>query len=173
MKIWKFVVGIILFIAPIGLYATSSTVLMHAPLGTLLSDSSGTTFAVHTFSWYSDSGRIGYFTSPPNAAGNWASIYFMEIVAFIPVAMSAAGILTTIILYAIAVYIVCSIIDNEILNLIADLLMIGCTVMSMIAFFDFLNVWSIFFNTSVPIFGIIAGIAGLLGFALSIKEMRK
>lgn len=171
MKIWKFVIGILLFIAPIGLYATSATTILYAPLGTLYTDSGGTSFAVHTFSWYSENGRDGYFFNADTPAEMWSAFYFMEFVLFVPVGLSIAGILTIITLYAVAFYILCSIIDNEVLNLLADIIMIGCAVMSFIAFFNFLNNWSGVFDTNVPIFGIIAAVVGLLGFAFSIREM--
>ncbi|MCK5304235.1 MAG: hypothetical protein KAJ72_03230 [Candidatus Heimdallarchaeota archaeon] len=174
MKVWKIIVGILLFIVPIGIHATSNTVLLHAPLGTLYSDSSDTSFAIHTFNWYSDNGRISYFFNLDiTPAGIWASFFFMDFVAFVPVGISTAGILTTITLYAIALYILFSIIDNDALNLIADMVMIACAVMSFIAFFEFMNDTGIIWDTDIPIFGIVAGIAGLLGFALSIKGMNQ
>lgn len=172
MKVWKIIVGILLFIVPIGIHATSSTVLLHAPLGTLYSDSSDTSFAIHSFNWYTDDGRMSYFYSlDATSATVWASFFFMDFEFFIPVRMSIAGLLTTITLYAIAVYILLSIIDNDAINLIADLIMIACAVMTFFAFFEFMNDTGVLFDTDIPIFGIVAGIVGLLGFALSVMQI--
>ena len=172
MKVWKFIIGILLFIAPIGLYSTGSSVLLHAPIGTAFFGTD-TSFAIHSFNWYTNNGRTGYWLGQDSPAEFWSSIYMIEFgLAVIPVGISLPGIMTIICLYAVALYVIFSIIDNEVLNLIADLMMIGCSIISIIAFFNYLNVvsWA-FTETSVPIFGIIAGVAGILGFGLSIKEM--
>ncbi|MBY9001619.1 MAG: hypothetical protein KGD64_11925 [Candidatus Heimdallarchaeota archaeon] len=89
-----------------------------------------------------------------------------------PESLSLPGLMTIICLYAVALYILFSILDNEVLNLIADLIMIGCAIISIIAFFNYLDdiSWA-FTSTSVPIFGIMAGVIGLLGFGLSIRDM--
>lgn len=175
MKIWKFIVGILLFIVPVGIHATSSTFLMHAPLGTLYSGSSGTYFAVHSFNWYSDDGRNSYwFNLDITPAEFWAATFYIafDFLVF-PVGMSTAGLLTTITLYAIALYLLLSIIDNDALNLIADLIMIACSVMTFFAFFQFMNDTGTLFDTDIPVFGIVAGIVGLLGFALSVRDISK
>ncbi len=171
MKIWKFIVGILLFIAPIGFYSTANTQILFAPIGTAYFGTDNS-FAIHSFNWYSENGQTGYWVGVDNEAELWSSFFMMDFEFFMPVGLGLPGIMTIICLYAVALYILMSIIDNEVLNLIADILMIGCTVMSIVAFYDFLNNWAgVFTATNIPIFGIISGVVGLLGFALSIKEM--
>jgi hypothetical protein len=171
MKLVKIILGILLFVVPIGLHLTSTGFFMMAPIGALATDSGDTSFAVHTFKWYSDEGRVEYILDWDNAAEIWASLWMMQI-EFLDTDLSITGIFTVIILFAIALYVLLSFFKDKSLSLVADIIMIACAVMALIAFLIVTDDFGAVFDTNIPIFTIVAGILGLLGLFKSWKQKK-
>ena len=171
MKLVKVFIGILLFIVPIGLHLTTNGFFMMAPIGALAVDSGDTSFAIHSFKWYSDEGRIEYLADLENAAELWATLWMMKF-EFLDTDISTTGIFTVIILFAIALYIFLSFFKEKSISLIADLLMIASTVMALIAFLIVTDDFGALFDTNIPIFPIISGVLGLIGLVYSLKQKK-
>ncbi len=171
MKLIKIILGILLFVVPIGFHLTSTGFFMMAPIGALATDSGDTSFAVHTFKWYSDGGRVEYILDWENAAEIWASLWMMQI-EFLDTDMSTTGVFTVIILFAIALYVFLSFFNDKTISLVADIIMIACAIMALIAFLIVTDDFGVIFDTNIPIFAIAGGILGLIGLFYSLKQKK-
>ena len=171
MKLIKVILGILLFAIPIGLHLTTNGFFMMAPIGALATDSGDTSFAIHTFKWYSDEGRVEYILDWDNAAEIWASLWMMQI-EILDTDMSTTGVFTTIILFAIALYVFLSFFKDRSISLVADIIMIACAIMALIAFLIVTDDFGALFDTNIPIFTIVAGVLGLVGLFKSLKQKK-
>ena len=171
MKYIKFFVGLLLFVSPITFHVmTDQSWTMNAPIGTLHYSTTffTTEFAVHSFQWYTGEGRDAYvldvFAELKTAGMTVSSFMFDPSVS--PRALDLRGIFTIITLWAIVVYLIFAIIDQKILNLIADILLLGLMGLSLFTYFDY---QSILFSPEygIPIFAIISGLLGLVGLIFS------
>ncbi len=172
MKITKIILGILLFVIPIGIHVSGNYTYMMAPIGRL-SLGNNPSFGFHSLNWYTDAGRLNYVQTASTVSEILTSLWMFDFFMGFPTGMSTSGILTTIILYALVLYIVLSFFKNKETSIIADILMIGLAAMAFSAF-AILNVdFSSFFTTNVPLFGILAAILGILGLIFSIKSKPK
>ena len=87
--------------------------------------------------------------------------------------LSLQGIMTTIILYGLALYVILSIIDHKYINLLSNLLMLGFFTFSLVAFFSFRKEFVMFFDYGIPIFSIISGILAIVGLVFSGLELSR
>lgn len=178
MKFVKFFIGLLLFIAPIAFhtYESSSNWAAHTPLGTLAHNElfATTDFAVHTFQWYTEDGRIEYgleaFLSLKYSA-MLASTFMYEF-TLVKSTFKLQGIFTIITLWGIALYLLFAIIDNKKLNLAADIFLIA---LAGINLYSFLNHHNALFDPKIgiPFFTIIAGILGIVGLIYSAMGLNK
>lgn len=147
---------------------------MSTPVGVVDIDSGDFTFCFHNGLWYTDDGRWDFLLAIDTDADVSAALYMFEFDAwFFPVGMTIEAIMTTIILYALGVYLVLSLIDNRYLNLLSDLLMLVFFVLSLIAFFSFHNAWAGSFDYNVPVFSIVSGLLAIIGLVFSGIELSK
>ena len=173
MKIYKFIIGILLFAVPITFHGAPGEYVIHAPIGTLLADSGGVTFSVHTFALYTNEASLEYAISADSAADLAAFGYYREAEGF-GTKLAVEGLLTIIILFGLALYIISSIVDVKALNILSDLLMIGFAIMSLICFLNWnSSIWVSSYNYGIPIFTIIAGLLGIGGAIHSGIELKK
>ncbi|MHA2309453.1 MAG: hypothetical protein ACXABJ_09265, partial [Candidatus Heimdallarchaeaceae archaeon] len=118
MKFIKFFIGLLLFIAPITFHTMDNgSWSANTPLGTLAYSSvfSETNFAVHSFQWYTEDGRIEYgleaFLALKISAMTVTS--FMYEFTLLDSAFFIRGIFTLITLWGVALYLLLQIIDNK------------------------------------------------------------
>ncbi len=125
-------------------------------------------FALHNFQLYTQAGRSELILNIDNNADyDILSLYSYGI------NLSVEGLMTIIILWGLAFYIISAFIDNKILNIISDLIMIGFAVMSLIIFLNFSKELIITPEFGLPIFTIIAGLLGLGGLIHSSMKFKK
>ena len=170
MKIYKIIVGILLFGAPITFHVASPYFMVNLPLGTVSTPGGNANFAVHSFQFYTEEGRSDYYSAISNNAEYDAHFFFDD-----GLKLSLEGLMTIIILWGLAFYIVLAIIDNKILNLISDLVMIGFAVLSLLVFLNFSDKILLLITPSfgIPIFTILSGLLGLGGLIQSSMKLRK
>ncbi|MHA1200092.1 MAG: hypothetical protein ACTSQF_12245 [Candidatus Heimdallarchaeaceae archaeon] len=173
MKIYKFVIGILLFAVPITFHVASGDYLINAPLGTLYSNTGGVSFTVHTFQLYTNEASMDFAVAADSLADIHAFNYFRATEGFGTI-LAVEGLLTIMILFGLALYIVSSIIDIKVLNIISDLLMVGFAIMSLICFLNWSgSPWGASADFGIPIFTIIAGLLGVGGAIHSGIELKK
>lgn len=177
MKFVKFFVGLLLFIAPITFHVfDDGSWSANTPLGTLAHSEVfvDTNFAVHSFQWYTEEGRIEYgilaFLDLKTSAMT-ASIFMFEF-TLIDSSFRLRGIFTLITLWGVALYLLLAIIDNEMLNLISDIFLIGLAAINL---YSFLNYHNALFSPTVgiPFFTILAGVLGITGLVFSAMKLNK
>ncbi|MHA1200091.1 MAG: hypothetical protein ACTSQF_12240 [Candidatus Heimdallarchaeaceae archaeon] len=177
MKFIKFFLGILLFIAPITLHITpDDNMSMMTPLGYVYHfDNIGETYyELHDFRWYSGEGRYDYFiqaTDPLEFGMNRCSQY-MLILDFPVANLTLEGILTILTLWGIAAYLIMTIIDIKILNIISDIFMIGLAIVALFAFLNYSQVF-VLYKVGIPIFTIAAGLLGVTGLVLSSLALKR
>ena len=88
--------------------------------------------------------------------------------------LAIEGLMTIIILFGLAFYIIFSIIDVKALNIISDLIMVGFAIMSLVAFLQWNDsLWTSTADFGLPIFTIIAGLLGIGGAIQSGINLKK
>lgn len=173
MKIYKFVIGILLFAVPITLHVGSGDFIIQAPLGTLSGYTSGTSFSVHSFALYTNENSLQFAINADSIADIDAFNYFREAEGF-GTKLAIEGLFTIIILFGIALYIIASIIDVGVVNIISDLMMVGFAILSLICFLNWNEaIWTSAFDFGIPIFTIISGLLGIGGVIQSGLELKK
>ncbi|MHA1347187.1 MAG: hypothetical protein ACTSVO_07935 [Candidatus Heimdallarchaeaceae archaeon] len=177
MKIWKLIVGILLFITPISIHnadiALESTSYMMTPIGGIMIRGDTTTIAFHSFSWYTEDGRVDYVFDKAFDfvldAGDGNSQWMIGVEGM-DVILTAEALLTIITLYALALYLILSFFNNKTLSFIADVLLLGCAVMALVAYVLFIdNSWASF-DLNIPISPIIMFIAAIFGLVQTAKS---
>lgn len=178
MKIAKIILGAALLAIPFSIHVGDSfwgsVVFMMAPIGayTTLSAISGDYFyfSPHSFKWYSRDGLVDYNTFYNDVgeigAGNWFTDFF-------PFGRSAAGLLTIIVLWAVVLYVILSFFNKKEISILADFIMIACSILSLVAMILHLDSGWATFDFNFPIFPILAAILGIVGLVKSIKSKRK
>ena len=173
MKIYKIIIGILLIGVPITFHADSGNFLLNAPIGTLSVMGGTTSFALHNFKLYSTAGRTEFLTGLVSSADVRISDYFGGIGASGP-EVSVEGIMTIIILFGLALYVISAIIDKLAANIAGDILMIGFTAMSLVTFLRCNNFsYVAAYNFGLPIFTIVAGLLAIGGLIHTILEKKK
>ena len=168
MKIYKIIVGILLFGAPITFHVAAPYYQVNMPIGTISTPGGNTYFALHNFQLYTQSGRMELVTDIENSAD-----YDLLALYSYGMDLSVEGLMTIIILWGLAFYIILSAVDNKILNLISDFIMIGFAVMSLIIFLNFSKELIITPEFGLPIFTIVAGLLAIGGLIHSVLELKK
>ena len=173
MKIYKFIIAILLFAVPITFHVSSGDYMMHTPLGTLSVNSGDVSFSVHSFQLYTNEASFEFVLGADSIADVDAFNYYREALGF-GTKLAIEGLMTIIILFGLALYIIFSIIDVKGLNIISDLIMIGFAIMSLIAFLQWNgSIWTSTADFGLPIFTIIAGLLGIGGAIQSGIELKK
>ena len=178
MKFIKIFLGIALLAIPFSIHVGDSfwgrVVFMMAPIGayTFLTNMLGTEFyfAHHSFKWYTKEGLLDYNSFYGNIAEIGAGNWFTE---FMPFDRSAAGLLTIIVLYAIILYVILSFFDKKEISIIADFIMIACSILSLVAMILYLDTTWASFDFNFPIFPILAALLGVIGLVKSVKSKKK
>jgi hypothetical protein len=178
MKTVKIILGVALLAVPFSIHTGDSfwgsVIFMMSPIGAYasLSNMFGDEFhfAPHSFKWYSRDGLIEYNSFYDNIAEIGAGNWFTE---FLPFGRSAAGLLTIIILYAVALYVILSFFDRKEISIFADLLMFTCSILSLVAMILYLDTTWASFDFNFPIFPILAAILSIVGLIYSIKSKKR
>ena len=178
MKIIKIILGVALLAVPFSLHLGDSiwgrVIFMMAPIGayahlsTIFEDTFH--FAHHSFKWYTEDGLIDYNLFFDNVAELGAAHWFTE---YFPFGISAAGILTIIVLYALIVYVILSFFDRKEISIIADIIMISCAILSLVAMILYLDSTWASFDFNFPIFPILALALGVGGLVKSLKTKKR
>jgi len=170
MKIYKIIIGILLFGAPITFHVASPYYIVNMPLGTISTPGGTAYFAIHNFQFYTEQGRTDYYSEISNNAEYDAHFFFDD-----GIKLSLEGLMTIIILWGLAFYIISSLIDNKILNIVSDLVMIGFAILSLLVFLNFSEkILALITPTfGIPMFTILAGLLGLGGLIHSSMQLKK
>ncbi len=177
MKIWKLIIGILLIVTPFSIHSGElllvDTTYMMTPIGGIMVHGDSTTIAFHNFNWYSEDGRIEYVFDKAFDfvidAGDGNSQWMIGLDG-LDVVLTAEGLLTVITLFALALYLILSFFNNKIISFIADILLLGCAVMTLIAFILFIDNSWVSFDLSIPISPIIMFIASIFGLVQTVKS---
>jgi len=175
MKYVKFIIGILLFIAPITLHITpSDRFLMMTPLGymTDFTVSGDVQFAVHSFGWYTENGRENYWSDLDNEVEVLAFEYMSKLEGF-SLVVTIEGLLTILTLWGLVLYLILTIIDIGIINIVSDILMIGLAIMTLFAFLQYHDSLGSLVDFGIPIFTIVAGLIGIGGLVYTIVKWKK
>lgn len=177
MKIWKLIIGILLVVAPFSIHSgellLEDTTYMMTPIGGIMIHGGSTSIAFHSFSWYTEDGRIEYVFDKAFDfvidAGDGNTHWFIELDG-LDVVLTIEGLLTILTLFALALYLILSFFNNKTLSFIGDVLLLGCAVMALVAYILFIdNTW-ISFDLSIPISPIIMFIAAIFGLVQTAKS---
>ena len=177
MKFVKFFVGLLLFIAPITFHVfDDGNWSANAPLGTLAHNEflADTNFAVHSFQWYTEDGRIEYGLEAALTVKVSAltAAHFMYDATLFDSTFKLRGIFTLITLWGVALYLLLAIIDNKKLNIVADIFLIGLASINLYSFLNYHN-GSINPKIGIPFFTIVAGVLGIVGLVMSAISLSK
>ncbi|MFW9851722.1 MAG: hypothetical protein ACFFDS_02145 [Candidatus Thorarchaeota archaeon] len=176
MKIYKVIIGILLFAVPISLHRDGNYTFMSAPIGVLTIENGDIAFCLHNGLWYTEDGRLEFFLNSERMIERETGFYMFDNESYYygyGLYLSLQGIMTTIILYGLALYVILAIIDHKYINLLSNLLMLGFFTISLVAFCSFRKEWYMFFDYGIPVFSIISGILAIVGLVFSGLELSK
>lgn len=197
----KVVLGILLFIMPLGLSTLNSIETSYAmtPIGVAAFDDDGMHLKPSSFKWFSATGRNEYIEE--TFSENPLNIYHPEYYAIMWIMdtetddphsfvsmwvwmgieiglskatdISTSGTITLVTPFLIILYLVLCIVSGGITSLIADVILLGSCILSVVAFFSFTNIFGANYDSNIPIYAIYSLILTIVGFLISKKELEK
>ncbi|MHA1303342.1 MAG: hypothetical protein ACTSQE_08425 [Candidatus Heimdallarchaeaceae archaeon] len=178
MKFIKVIFALILFVTPIGLHivdATDTTYMM-TPLGAVSKTDNELEFAFYSFKWYSEDGRWDYLQDGiTDDTKTFAILYISDIeisILNIDNNLSTEGLLTIILPYLLILYLILILIPGGVGSLIADIFLIGGSVMGFVSYFSFINRYGDWYDANIPVFAIVSLIFAIIGLFISIRTMK-
>lgn len=179
MKALNVVFILILFIIPIGIHQvdSSNTTYMMTPLGAVSVRDNEFEVAFYNFNWFSEDGRWDYAGDAlSDRTKLFAILYVSDIeISFIDIDnnLSTEGLLTLIIPYLLLAALLLLFIPGAIGAFIADILILGTTIMGFVSYLTFIDRYGSNYDTIFPIYAIVGLIFTILSLIIAFRTIKQ